>query len=69
MKEMDMLLSLDAIKSELPPVDDLIEIMHHDKKSQGGVLYFVLAKGIGQAFLTSNVELEMVREVLEDILT
>ena len=69
MKEMDMLLSLDAIKSELPSVDDLIEIMHQDKKSQGGVLKFVLVKGIGQSFVTSKVDLGLVHEVLEDILT
>lgn len=68
MNAMDMLQSFDAIKSELPSADDLIEIMRQDKKSQSGVLNFVLVKGIGQSFVTSLVDLKMVRAVLEDAL-
>ena len=68
MQEMAMLKSFDAIKSELPSAEDLLAIMHQDKKSQGGVLNFVLVNGIGKAFVTSKVDLGMVHEVLEDIL-
>ena len=38
--------------------------MAHDKKAKDGKLTFVLLRGIGQAFVTSDVPVEAVREVL-----
>lgn len=45
--------------------DALIAHMQHDKKVLGGNMRFVLVKGIGEAFVTSDVELDDVRAVLE----
>jgi len=47
-------------------VDVLLEHMAHDKKAKSGKLTFVLLHGIGQAFVTSDVATEAVREVLSD---
>ena len=47
-----------------PSLDVLLEHMAHDKKAKGGKLTFVLLRGIGQAFVTSDVPPAAVREVL-----
>lgn len=47
-----------------PSADLLLEHMAHDKKVKDGKLTFVLLHGIGQAFVTSDVPPEAVREVL-----
>ena len=49
----------------LPSTDRLIEIMAQDKKVRGGKLVFVLARGIGQAFVAADVDPKEVRAVLE----
>ncbi|MDP6786764.1 MAG: 3-dehydroquinate synthase [Rhodospirillales bacterium] len=48
--------------------DGLFSHMLHDKKARGGRPTLVLARGIGQAFTTSEVEAESVRTVLDDAL-
>jgi 3-dehydroquinate synthase len=45
-------------------VERLIEHMHHDKKVSGGRLTFVLVRGIGDAFVTRDVKLDEVRDLL-----
>jgi 3-dehydroquinate synthase len=52
------------IPGERPATDTLIAAMSHDKKVKDGKLMFVLARGIGQAFVSGDVPLEKVREVL-----
>ncbi|HEX4159253.1 MAG TPA: 3-dehydroquinate synthase [Rhizomicrobium sp.] len=47
-----------------PDVETLLAHMMHDKKSKNGRLTFVLARGIGQAFTTSDVPPEAVRNIL-----
>ena len=47
-----------------PKPEDLLVHMRHDKKAQGGRLTFILAKGIGQAFITRDVPEDAVRAVL-----
>lgn len=47
-----------------PQVDALLAAMSHDKKVKDGKLTFILARGLGQAFVTSDVPLEAVKEVL-----
>jgi len=42
--------------------------MLHDKKASDGQPTFVLVRGIGQAFTTSEVEAETVRTLLDDAL-
>jgi 3-dehydroquinate synthase len=48
--------------------DRLLEHMAHDKKALGGVLTFVLAHRVGEAFTSSDVEIGAVRALLEDAL-
>jgi 3-dehydroquinate synthase len=47
-----------------PSADVLLEHMAHDKKVKDGKLMFVLVRGIGHAFVTSDVPRQAVREVL-----
>jgi 3-dehydroquinate synthase len=49
----------------LPGTDRLLELMAQDKKVRGGKLVFVLARGIGHAFVAPDVDLKEVRAVLE----
>jgi 3-dehydroquinate synthetase len=42
--------------------------MRHDKKVQGGRITFVLARGVGQAFLARDVDLSEVSGLLEQAL-
>lgn len=44
----------------------LVEHMMHDKKMSGGTLSFLLARGIGQTFLSKQVELADVAAFLDD---
>jgi 3-dehydroquinate synthase len=43
------------IAGELPPPATLLDIMRQDKKAQGGKLTFILARGIGEAFIARDV--------------
>ena len=54
------------IPGELPSADTLIELMRQDKKVRDGKIRFVLAKGIGQAFVCENADLDVIRLMLED---
>ena len=47
-----------------PRLELLVEHMGHDKKVKNGKLTFVLVRGIGQAFTSSDVPLEAVRAIL-----
>ena len=44
--------------------DDLIDLMKQDKKASGGKLVFVLARGIGQAFVANDVDAGAVKTLL-----
>ena len=48
--------------------DTLIAHMGHDKKAQDGGLTFVLTRGIGQAFITRDVDSNDVHALLDDAL-
>lgn len=52
------------IEGPRPDADTLLAHMMHDKKARAGKLVFVLVRGLGHAFTTSDVPLEKVREVL-----
>jgi len=43
--------------------------MSRDKKIEGGKMTFILARGIGQSFITRDVEDAAVRALLDDWLT
>ena len=55
---------MDQVKGAPFAADRLIEHMAQDKKAEGGRLTFVLAKGIGQAFVAKGVDAEAVRAFL-----
>jgi 3-dehydroquinate synthase len=49
-------------------IDGLIDIMRHDKKASGGKMKFILARTIGDAFVSGDVPEQLVRDVLKDSL-
>ncbi len=63
---------LPASVADLPELgaseDDLVEIMKQDKKASGGTLVFVLARGIGQAFVANDVDPAAVKALLSNAL-
>ena len=46
-------------------VESLLDAMAQDKKVQAGALTFILARGIGEAFVAKGVEVGKVRSFLE----
>lgn len=56
--------SIDDIAGPRPSIDEMIAAMAHDKKVKDGKLIFVLARRIGETFVTGEVPVEAVREVL-----
>lgn len=47
---------------------ELIDLMGQDKKIAGGKLTFILARGIGQSFITDDVDMADVIAILDDYL-
>jgi 3-dehydroquinate synthase len=56
--------SIAEIPGERPSPDVLMEHMAHDKKVSGGKLTFILVQGLGKAFVTRDVPLDAVRDIL-----
>ena len=56
--------SIDAVAGPRPSPDELLAHMAHDKKVKDGRMTFVLVRGIGNAFVTSDVPHDSVRKVL-----
>lgn len=56
--------SIADIPGVRPPVEELLELMGHDKKTKDGKLTFILLRGIGEAFVTDDVPREALRAVL-----
>lgn len=54
------------IEGPLPDAEQLIALMGQDKKVVKGQLNFIMARGIGEAFVTSDVDLDVVRQALAD---
>ncbi|MGH1404473.1 MAG: 3-dehydroquinate synthase [Alphaproteobacteria bacterium] len=46
-------------------IDDLIATMKRDKKALDNKMTFILVKGIGEAFITQDVEESLVRDILK----
>ncbi|WP_374645616.1 3-dehydroquinate synthase [Tabrizicola sp.] len=63
---MGMKLDLADIPGELPGTEALIALMGQDKKVVDGRLRFILAHGIGRAFVAGDVPGEAVRAVLDE---
>ncbi|PTX54275.1 3-dehydroquinate synthase [Litoreibacter ponti] len=68
LKAMGMKTDLRDIPGDLPDADGLITLMGQDKKVTQGTLNFIMARGIGEAFVTSDVDIDVVRTVLTDAL-
>lgn len=64
LKAMGMKTDLADIPGELPGAKALLELMGQDKKVVAGQLRFILARGIGEAFVTGDVPPEQVLSVL-----
>jgi shikimate kinase/3-dehydroquinate synthase len=52
------------IEGPLPDADGLIALMGQDKKVVDGKLTFILARGIGEAFITHDVDPAVLRDML-----
>jgi 3-dehydroquinate synthase len=57
--------ALSDIPGSRPDADGLIAAMAHDKKVAEGKIHFVLLRGLGKAFVTSDVPQDALRDVLE----
>ena len=69
LKEMGVKTDLTDIEGVLPDAAGLIELMSQDKKVQDGTINFIMARGIGEAFVTADVDAEIVKTVLTDALS
>ncbi|MGV6805540.1 MAG: 3-dehydroquinate synthase [Ruegeria sp.] len=68
LRAMGMKTDLADIPGDLPAADTLVDLMAQDKKVIDGQLRFILARGIGKAFVTTDVPREAVLSVLQDAL-
>ncbi|MCV2870724.1 3-dehydroquinate synthase [Defluviimonas sp. WL0050] len=68
LKAMGMKVDLADIPGDLPGAEALVALMGQDKKVVDGKLRFILARGIGEAFVTSDVPGDVVLSVLEEAL-
>ncbi|WP_121064886.1 3-dehydroquinate synthase [Chachezhania antarctica] len=65
---MEMKADLADIPGDLPDADGLLALMGQDKKVIDGKLRFILARGIGDSFVTSEVDRADVHAVLSEAL-
>ncbi len=65
---MGMKVDLSDIEGELPGPEALLALMGQDKKVVEGQLRFILARGIGDAFVTGDVAEADVLALLRDAL-
>ncbi|MCG7492335.1 3-dehydroquinate synthase [Thalassobius sp. Cn5-15] len=68
LSRMGMKADLKDIPGDLPDADTLIALMGQDKKVVAGRINFIMARGIGEAFVTKDVDLNVVRDVLDEAL-
>ncbi len=66
LKAMGMKTDLADIPGDLPSAAELVALMGQDKKVIEGRLRFIMARGIGAAFVTEDVDPDVVTKVLED---
>jgi 3-dehydroquinate synthase len=65
---MGMKVDIADIPGDLPGPEALLALMAQDKKVIDGRLRFVLARGIGQAFVAEDVAADQVLRLLSDAL-
>ena len=66
--QMGMISRLADIPGDLPDADALLALMGQDKKVIDGNLRFILARGIGEAFVASDVPNDVVLQTISDAL-
>ncbi|TNC69509.1 3-dehydroquinate synthase [Rubellimicrobium roseum] len=66
LQAMRMKATLSDVPGDLPGAEELVRLMGQDKKAVGGKLRFVLARGIGRAFVADDVPTGAVLEVLRN---
>ena len=66
LRAMGMKTDIRDIPGDLPGAEALLALMGQDKKVVDGRLRFILARGIGEAFITSDVPRETVLKLLHD---
>ena len=65
LKAMGMKTDISDIESAMPKPEDLLALMGQDKKVVAGQLNFIMARDIGQAFVTAGVSEAVILSVLE----
>ena len=68
LRAMGMKTDLADIPGELPDAQELLDLMAQDKKVVDGQLRFILAREIGDAFVTADVPGDQVMTLLQDAL-
>jgi len=68
LRAMGMKTDLADIQGDLPGAEALLALMGQDKKVVDGKLRFILARGIGEAFVADDVPPGLVRRLLDDAL-
>ncbi|MCV2865771.1 3-dehydroquinate synthase [Albidovulum sediminicola] len=68
LKAMGMKCDLADIPGDLPGAEGLLALMAQDKKVIDGKLRFILARGIGESFVATDIDTGIVRRLLEDAL-
>ena len=63
---MGMKRDLSDISGDLPDAEGLITLMGQDKKVEAGKIKFILARGIGEAFVCGTTDMDIVRAVLTE---
>ena len=64
-RAMGMRSSLADVPGELPDSAGLVALMAQDKKVKAGMPTFILARGIGEAFVTRDVPIEALSDTLD----
>ena len=68
LRQMGLKTDLADIDGPLPDADALIALMGQDKKVRDGRITYVMARGIGRAFTTDEIDPAVVRAALADAL-
>ncbi len=66
MAAMGLRRSLGDVPGPLPGAEGLLDLMAQDKKVRDGRIAFVLARGIGEAYVERDADLGVVRRVLDE---
>ena len=66
MKSLGMITDIAQIPGRLPDTDTLLNLMKQDKKVKRGKLRFIIPRGIGDTFISDNVDLDDVSFVLNE---